>query len=216
MKRITVGLMTAGVVLGVLTMSGCASQKTLLWNGKDFAGWKLFVPDKNVDVRTVWSVKDGVVHCKGRPNGYMRTEADYSNYKLHLEWRWVERPSNSGVLLHMNGPDKVWPRSIECQLMSGNAGDFWLIGGTGITVDGKVRKSPQRAIRVRKKEKSSEKPVGEWNTYEIFCKGDTIRCYVNGVLQNEGTNVSEAAGKICLQSEGAPIEFRNIYLESLN
>jgi hypothetical protein len=220
MRKITVALVTAGVMLAVLTTDGCvrrrAIRKTVLWNGKDFAGWKLFVPDESVDVHQVWSVKNGVIHCKGKPNGYMRTEADYSNYKLHVEWRWAEKPTNSGVLLHMSGPDKVWPKSVECQLMHKNAGDFWLIGGTAVTVGGKTTESTGKPTRVRKKEDSSEKPVGEWNTYEILCKGDTIRCHVNGVLQNEGTGASETSGRICLQSEGSPIEFRNIYIESLD
>jgi len=211
-------IISAIVAAVLLTAPGCKSSKkmTSLWNGKDFTGWKLFIPDESIDVHQVWSVKDGVIHCKGKPNGYMRTEADYSNYKLHVEWRWVEKPTNSGVLLHMSGPDKVWPRSIECQLMHKNAGDFWLIGGTAVTVDGKTTEGTGKPTRVRKKEESSEKPVGEWNTYEIFCRADTIRCFVNGVLQNDATGASETSGKICLQSEGSPIEFRNIYIESLD
>jgi len=146
----------------------------------------------------------------------MRTESAYSDYKLHLEWRWAEKPTNSGVLLHMTGPDKVWPHSIECQLMHENAGDFWLIGGAAITVDGKRISSSEGPSRAPKKHESSEKPAGQWNSYDIYCRGDTVRCYVNGVLQNEGTNASDTSGKICLQSEGSPIEFRNIYIESLN
>ncbi|MHC4483106.1 MAG: 3-keto-disaccharide hydrolase [Planctomycetota bacterium] len=221
MRKITVGLLMAGVVLAFLTTDGCVRRRvvrrTALWNGKDFAGWKLFVPDESVDVHEVWSVKNGVIHCKGKPNGYMRTEADYSNYKLHFEWRWAEKPTNSGVLLHMSGPDKVWPRCIEAQLKSGKAGDFVLIGGTGISVGGKfIQDTSKEYVVVPKKEQSSERPPGEWNTYEILCQGDTIRCYVNGVLQNDGTGASETSGRICLQSEGSPIEFRNIYIGSLD
>ena len=70
-------------------------------------------------------------------------------------------------------------------------------------------------VVVPKKEQGSENPPGQWNTYEIECLKDTIRCSVNGVLQNEGSNATETAGWICLQSEGSPIEFRNIYLERL-
>lgn len=199
----------------VLATSGCASR-THLFNGKDFTGWKLFIPDKNVDVHDVWSVKDGVVHCKGKPNGYMRTEADYCDYKLHLEWRWAEKPTNSGVLLHARGADKVWPKCVEAQLKSGNAGDFVLIGGTGVTVDGKrIQDVSKPWLISAKKRQSSEKPPGQWNSYDIVCRGDTITLTVNGMLQNEGTNASESSGKICLQSEGSPIEFRNIYIESL-
>ena len=218
MRKITVGLVAAVILSAVLTAGGCASQKRVaLWNGKDFTGWKLFVPDRSVDVRSVWSVKDGVIHCKGQPNGYMRTQADYSDYKLHLEWRWVEQPANSGVLLHASGPDKVWPRCIESQLKSGNAGDLVLIGGTGISVGGRfIQDVSEQYVIVPKKQESSEKAPGQWNTYEIICRGDTILNYVNGVLQNKGTNATETSGRICLQSEGSPIEFRNIYIELLD
>ena len=185
-------------------------EKMPLWNGKDFTGWKLFIPDESVDVNTVWSVKDGVIHCTGVPPGYMRTEHDYKDYKLTLEWRWVEDPGNSGVLLHMSGPDMVWPKSIEAQLMAENAGDIWLIGGTEIKEH--IDKSERRIVKY---EESSEKEPGQWNKYDIFCKGNTIELYVNGVLQNIGTEASVTNGKICLQSEGKPIQFRNLYLEPL-
>jgi hypothetical protein len=218
MRKICVGLVTTAMGLAFLTTAGCASQKRVhLWNGRDFTGWKRVLSDENVDVDSVWSVRNGVVHCKGKPNGYMRTTADYSNYKLHLEWRWVAEPTNSGVLLHATGPDKVWPRCIESQLKSGNAGDFVLIGGTGISVGGKFIQDTSKAyVIVPKQRDSSEKAPGLWNAYDIVCSGDTIVCHVNGVLQNEGTNATDTSGKICLQSEGSPIEFRNIYIELLD
>jgi hypothetical protein len=191
-------------------------EKTMLFDGQDLAGWKLFIPDKSIDVHDVWSVSDGVVHCKGKPNGYMRTKCRYKKYHLHLEWRWVDKPTNSGVLLHASGPDQIWPRCIECQLMAGNAGDFVLINGTGIATDGQDRQNvEEQFVIIENKHASTEKSAGQWNTYEIYCKEDTIRCYVNGVLQNEGTDATETAGWICLQSEGSPIEFRNIYIEPI-
>lgn len=214
-RRFTIQFVVSLSVIAILICSGCAS-KTRLWNGKDFSGWKLHVDDKNVDVFSVWSVKDGVIHCTGVPNGYIRTEKDYSNYKLHLEWRWVEKPTNSGVLLHASGPDKVWPKCIESQLKAGNAGDFVLIGGTGIKIDGKlIQDTNKKFILVKKKQDSSEVAAGQWNSYDITCDGDIIINRVNGVLQNIGTNASVTSGKICLQSEGSPIEFRNIYIVPL-
>ncbi|MEA3225782.1 MAG: DUF1080 domain-containing protein, partial [Planctomycetota bacterium] len=206
------------VAILLSTLSGCQvirpSEKTMLWNGRNFAGWKLFIPDKSVDVHDIWSVEDGFVHCKGVPNGYMRTRAKYANYRLHLEWRWPEEPTNSGVLLHARGPDQVWPLTIECQLKSGNAGDFVLIGGPGITVDGEDKQDKDKQFVVAKKKvKSSEKPAGQWNSYDIHCERDAIRCYVNGRLQNEGAAATITSGWICLQSEGSPIDFRNIYIE---
>ena len=132
----------------------------------------------------------------------------------------------------MKEPDEVWPRSIECQLMNKNAGDFYVIGGTefkehleavkkfheaGKEEDinsKKKKKSPSR--RVKKKEKSSEKSLGEWNEYNIICKGNTIMVYVNEVLQNTATETTVSSGKIALQSEGSAIEFRNIYIKPLD
>ncbi len=226
MKRTTSSLLAYSILAMILiTLTGCQGvfgpitpkKKISLWNGRDFSGWKLVVADKNVDVDHVWSVRKGVVYCIGKPNGYMRTKAKYANYRLHVEWRWPENPTNSGVFLHAGGQDKVWPRTIECQLKAGSAGDFVLINGPGITVDGVNKQNPDKQfVGVAKKHQSSEKPAGQWNTYDIHCEGDSIRCLVNGVLQNEGTDATDTSGWICLQSEGGPIEFRNIYIEPLN
>lgn len=193
-------------------------EKMDLFNGRDFTGWKLHVDEEGVDVADVWSVKNGVVNCKGVPNGYMRTESKYKNYVLHVEWRWAGEPTNSGVLLHSSGKDKVWPRTIEAQLQAGNAGDFVLINGTGVTTDdGKDRRNVEETyVVVDKKEQGSEKPAGQWNAYDIICKGDTITLYVNKVLQNKGTNATDSSGWICLQSEGGEIEFRNIYIKPID
>ena len=226
MKRIAERLLGLSVLMMILsTVTGCQgmfgptepNKKIMLFNGKDMSGWKLFIPDENIDVDEIWSVRNGVVHCKGKPNGYMRTKDTYKNYKLHLEWRWPGEPTNSGVLLHSSGEDKVWPRCIECQLKGGSAGDFVLINGTGITVDGKdMQDVNKQFVSVKKKQKSSEKPSGQWNSYDIYCDEGDIRCYVNDVLQNTGTDASDTSGWICLQSEGGPIEFRNIYIEPLD
>jgi hypothetical protein len=188
----------------------------MLWNGEDFTGWNLFITEENIDVLDVWTIVDGTIHCSGKPNGYMRTAKKYENYYLHVEWRWPDEPTNSGVLLHTTGPDKIWPKAIECQLKAGSAGDFVLMNGTGITIDGENKQNPQQQyVVIPKKEKSSEKPAGQWNTYDIYCNEDSIRCYVNGILQNEGAAPTDTSGAICLQSEGGPVEFRNIYLVPL-
>jgi len=189
-------------------------EKIMLWNGTDFTGWKLFLPEASADVSQTWSIGKGVLRCEGKPAGYMRTETPYADYHLHVEWRWPDKPGNNGVLVHMSGEDKVWPKSLECQLHSGNAGDFWVIGGveTAEHAKGGNRVQGRRTIKLKD---SSERPVGEWNAYDIVCKDDWVVVMANGVLQNVATKCSETGGKICLQSEGAVIEYRNIYLEPL-
>ncbi|VAX19922.1 hypothetical protein MNBD_IGNAVI01-1762 [hydrothermal vent metagenome] len=187
------------------------AQTINLWNGKDFSGWVKFIPDSSVNTDTVWNIVNGVINCNGKPSGYIRTKNDYANYKLSLEWRWVNIPGNSGVLLHLSLPDTVWPKSIEAQLLTGNAGDFYVIGGTEMAEH--VNKDSRR---ITKQKDSSENPLGEWNKYEIICKDNTITLFVNGVLQNKATNISVNYGKIALQSEGKPIQFKNIKLEPVD
>jgi len=210
------------VGLSLTALAGCQSasagkasgRKVVLWNGKDFTGWTRMVADPSVNVDTVWQVRDGVLWCSGKPNGYIRTQPQYADYHLHVEWRWPKTPTNSGVFVHATGPDRVWPVCIECQLKAGSAGDFVLMNGAGLTVDGTERRNPaQQFVSIKKKNPSTEKAPGQWNSYDIECRGGSIRCLVNGVLQNEGTKAGPASGWICLQSEGGPIEFRNIYLE---
>jgi 3-keto-disaccharide hydrolase len=188
-----------------------------LFNGKDLSGWKIFVePKSKVKPETVWSVKDGIIICKGQPLGYLITEKDYSNYILKVQWRWTpdsdNNKRNSGVFVHVSGEDKIWPKGVEAQLYRDHAGDFWLVDGFKLTVD-KDRQNPKSPTNFYRMKKSGvEKPIGEWNQYEITCKGNTIKLVVNDVLQNEGAHAESDKGKILLQSEGAEIHFRNIEL----
>jgi hypothetical protein len=183
-----------------------------LFNGKDMAGWTFFLND-NGKMEDVWSIKpDGVLYCKGKPTGYIRTEKDYTNYKLTLEWRFPgPKPGNSGVLLRMQAPDKVWPKSIEAQLQHQNAGDFWNID------EFQMKAAPERTKgrNTKKLHETNEKPMGEWNKYEITVDGGTVELKVNDLVQNVATDCAEIPGKICLQSEGAEIELRNIELTPL-
>jgi len=215
MKKLTILCITISSIF-LFILNHCSTKSIELWNGKDFTGWKFVLENDSVDVNEVWSIQDGIIHCKGIPNGYMRTESDYANYTLYLQWRWIEKESNSGVLLHIQEPDKVWPNCIECQMRAGNAGNFVLMGSGAITVDGETYTSTGRNISIGKKQESTENPVGEWNSYKIICQKDSITCYVNDILQNEGTEASVSRGKIGLQSEGGPVEFRNIRLELLD
>ena len=199
------------VVLAVSTVGhSSAAEPITLFNGKNLDGWTQYI--RKNEKAEMFTVKDGILSTPGRPLGYVRTNDEYENYVLTLEWRWEpgQKPGNSGVLLHMQGDDKFWPKSIEAQLMDGNAGDIWSIDGTTIDVpNAKERTKGRRIVNLTD---NSEKAPGEWNKYEITCKGGEIILKVNGEVVNQGTNASITKGKICLQSEGAPIQFRNIVL----
>lgn len=188
-----------------------AAEPRALFNGKDFTGWSFDLIDPAVAPETIWTVKDGNVICNGRSLGVMRTNEDFENYELIIEWRWApgSKPGNSGVLIHTSTPREmsVWPKSIEVQLASGDAGDFWMIGEE-ISVVG----AQALGRRWVKTGESSEKPIGEWNTARIRSEGLKISVWINGILTNEATSKVAQRGAICLQSEGAEIHFRKVEL----
>jgi hypothetical protein len=186
------------------------SEKIDLFNGKDLSNWTFYLKDQSVDPATVFNIKEGVINIKGDPFGYMRTKEKYSDYKLHVEWRWPSEATNSGVFVHGQEPDAIWLRCIECQLMAGNAGDFVCMNGADMT----EHKDKTKWV-VAKMAASSEKAVGEWNTMEVTCKANSVEVFINGVLQNKATNTNISSGSICLQSEGKEVQFRNVYLTKL-
>src|SRR3972149_10957419 len=100
-----------------------------LFNGHDLSNWVFQLKDPAVDPAGVFTIQNGVIHIKGDPFGYMRTKEQYSDYKLHLEWRWPVEATNSGVFVHAQEPDAIWPRCIECQLFAGSAGGFICMAG---------------------------------------------------------------------------------------
>ncbi|MGB1661894.1 MAG: 3-keto-disaccharide hydrolase [Planctomycetota bacterium] len=186
-------------------------ESELLFNGRNLDGWDAFLNGSETKDQ-VWSVKDGILTCKGTPAGYIYTQKDYQDFVLELDWRWdpvTKKEGNSGVLFRKIGEHKVWPRSIEAQLMSKNAGDFWNIEKFVMTTD------PDRTNdRNTKKTEMAEYPVGEWNRYEIHCIGGDVTLIVNGKVVNKATGCEQVAGPICLQSEGTPIQFRDIRIHA--
>jgi hypothetical protein len=186
------------------------SDRIMLFNGKDLKNWVFKLKDPSVDPAKVFTVNDSVIRISGSPFGYMRTKNSYSDYQLHVEWRWPGEASNSGVFVQVQEPDTIWPKCIECQLKAGDAGDFICMNGADMN-----ERTNKSKMVVSKLVNSSEKPLGKWNKLKVICKGNIIEVYVNGVLQNRGTDVSVTKGHICLQSEGKEIEFRNLYLTKL-
>jgi hypothetical protein len=245
MRRCTLLAVHAIAMLALvsLTRAPAADDKsesfTPLFNGRDFTGWKIYLRNNADNNQTkTFTVENGEIHCTGQPNGYMLTDKEYGDYVLRVQWRFPDKPGNSGVFVHVSGPDTIWPRGVEAQLYSGRAGDIWRVAPNGeepfkLKIAGErdpasarhharigdkfVKTGEQKKGRdVYKIEgKQVEKPIGEWNQYEITCKGDTITLVVNGQKVNEGTEAEARKGKILLQSEGAPIVFRNVEIKTI-
>jgi hypothetical protein len=184
-----------------------------LFNAKDFTGWTFWMRS-NADPAMAWTVTNGVIHCTGKPTGYLRTKQDYRDYKLTVEWRFVKvapKADNTGVLLHMQLPDEVWPPCIQAQGKYSNQGDWILMAGA----ECKEHKGMDANTPVPKPGPSNEKPVGEWNNYEMVCSGNDVKAWVNGKFMNEATQCTLSSGFIGFQSEGGEFEIRKVFLEPL-
>jgi len=188
--------------------------KVELFNGKDLTGWTSFLKGGAPAAET-WSVKDGLLVCTGKPNGFLRTEKSYKQYKFTVEWRFT-KPGNTGVVVHMTAPDAIWPKSIECQGMHKNQGDFYLWSGA-TAKEGVALKAKDGTVRGYSigKQLDAEKPAGEWNTFTTICDKDTVTILVNGKEVNKATGLNLAEGAIGLQSEGGAFEVKRCTLEPL-
>jgi putative membrane-bound dehydrogenase-like protein len=187
-------------------------EEIALFNGRDLEGWDFHLPAGS-DATKVWSVRDGVLRCEGQPIGYLYTKEQYTDYEIELDWRGDPQagPGNSGVLLRVQEPHKVWPKSIEAQLQSGSSGDIWNIDLFPM----KVAEGRTSGRHTTGRYPSNERPLGEWNHYRIRVHGGAITLEVNGQVQNEASWAEHIPGVIALQSEGAVIEFKDVILRPI-
>lgn len=209
---------------GLILFCNVYAQKMKpLFNGKDLTGWYSFLKNrgKNNDSANVFTVQGGLLHITGQEFGYLVTEKKFTDFHLVVEFKWGEkkypprenRVRDNGILYYVVDSDKVWPRSIECQIQEGDCGDFWLIDSVTIVMDG-VRTEPTKNSRIIKK-KDNEMPTGEWNRLEIIAQKGKCTHIMNGVVVNEGTDASLRTGRILIQSEGAEIYYRKIEIAEL-
>ena len=219
----------------ITTLLALASLATAapvaLFNGKDLTGWTTDVPkaDKEPGIAPSFVVRDGMLVSMGKPEGHLVTTASFADYKLVVEYRFPKEGGNCGVLVHASKPRALYgmfPQSIEVQMLHGNAGDFWCIQ-ENIDVPNMDSRRPHKAGQkfgggaddarnIKNLTDDSEKPLGEWNSMTIECKGAEIIVHVNGQLVNHGTNCTANSGKLALQAEGTEVEFRKVELSQLN
>jgi len=224
---------TARVLLNVAAVLSCVNcwaqspepmQFRDLFNGKDLSGW--------VNINTAkdtWSVRDDMIVCTGHPIGVMRTDRQYENFILQIEWMHMEAGGNSGVFLCSEGtvPEgRQLPKGLEVQMLEldwvnqhkqkdGSLppiayvhGEVFGAGGLQ-TVPDNPRGSRSKSIENRCKGK------GQWNKYVVVCVDGVVKLSVNGKFVNGISKASVKKGYICLESEGAEIHFRNIRIMEL-
>jgi hypothetical protein len=229
MKQLTLpALLLLSAVCSCSVQSSEGPLPIALFNGQDLSGWHSDVPaaDEDPDLQPAFIVRDGNLVSLASPQGHLITDASYQDYSLVVEWRWPGEPGNCGVLVHSSVPRRLYgmfPQSIECQLHSGNAGDFWCIGEDISVPDMETRRGPQenwgvegdKTRRIHNLTDGSEHEPGEWNQMVIECRGRSIDVWVNGTQVNDGFDCTADRGAIAIQAEGAECEFRRVELTPL-
>jgi len=209
---------------GITAYAEDPAQWVDLFNGKDLSGW--------VDVNTAestWSVRDGLLVCTGKPIGVMRSEKQYENFLLHIEWRHMEAGGNSGVFAWSEGtvPERRrLPKGMEVQMLElewpnlhpdkdGNPAPIAYVHGELFGANG-LEAVPDTPRGNRSKSKENRcKGKGEWNVYDAVFVDGVVKLSVNGKFVNGIRESSVKKGYLCLESEGAEIHFRDIRILEL-
>ena len=227
MKKFIVVYLVMVIVGGCQSVGRVESQR--LFNGSDLNGWHVDIPkmDNEPSAKSAFVVRDGLLVSLGKPGGHLISDEVYQDYRLEVEYRFSAKPGNCGVLVHASTPRalyKMFPKSIEVQMMHRNAGDFWCIVEDITVPNMEARRGPKAEWGVTKGKRrripnltdDSEKPVGEWNTMVIECFGDAIMVWVNDDLVNHGMDCTAQKGQIALQAEGSEVEFRKVQLTPID
>lgn len=189
-----------------------------LFNGKNLDGW--------VNVNTAedtWKVKKGILISTGKPIGVMRTDRQYENFILEIEWKHMEAGGNSGVFVWSEGTpfgNDPLTKAIEVQMLElewatqHNQTDAYVHGELFPTMGMKAIPDNPRGTRSKSLEKRC-RGKGEWNKYVVVCVDGTVKLSVNGKFVNGLRGSERKKGYICLEAEGAEIHFRNIRILEL-
>lgn len=216
-RFVTVLLIT--LLTGVTEAQESALEFQPLFNGVDLSGW--------VDVNTspdTWKVKDSMIICSGLPIGVMRTEKQYENFIMEVEWRHMEAGGNSGVFIWSEGTqfadDEPLTKAIEVQMLElqyapmHDRTEDYVHGELFPTMGMKAVPDNPRGNRSKSIERRC-KGKGEWNKYVIVAVDGTVKLSVNGKFVNGLRNSDRKKGYICLEAEGAEIHFRNLRIMEL-
>jgi len=224
MKRwVIVSLLGCLLLLTAGTQAADVPVYRDLFNGKDLTGW--------VNVNTAadtWKWENGMLVCSGHPTGVMRTEKQYENFLLHVEWMHTEPGGNSGMFLWSGpqaNPGSPFPNGVEVQMLelewpnlnkrNGVTPPVAYVHGELFGV-GKLKTTPdnprgERSMSIENRCKGR----GEWNTYDVVAVDGVIKLSVNGKFVNGISRATQKKGYICMESEGAKIYFRNVRIMEL-
>jgi hypothetical protein len=224
MKRLFVVTLLAGFALATGQGAAQTAQGFVdLFNGRDLTGWVNVNTEKDT-----WRVRDGILICSGHPIGVMRSEKQYENFVLHVEWMHTEPGGNSGVFIWSDAnpnPKSRLPNGVEVQMLEldwprlntrdGKVppsayvhGELFGVGGVKTVPD---NPRGERSMSIEERAKGR----GHWNTYDVVAVDGVVKLAVNGVFVNGVSKSTQKKGYLCLESEGAEIHFRNIRIMDL-
>lgn len=187
-----------------------------MFNGKDLSGWV----NVNGSPET-WTVSDGMIHCDGQPVCALRTKKQYENFIFEAEWRHLKSGGNAGIFIWASAlpaPGQPFLRAIEVQVLDHGYGtsDWFTTHGDVFAIHGATMKPfpPSKGMRSFPTEHRS-KGSPEWNHYRVTCQDGTIRLAVNGKDVSGGSDCVWRKGYLGLESEGSPVDWRNIRIKEL-
>ncbi len=234
------GLVAA--IVGALTIAAIADEPPAL--PKAFVdgtgpGWSSLGEADFVAVNGepgTWTWKDGMAHCTGQPVGVARTKTGYTNFELVAQWRHLEPGGNSGIFVWATDealkelkPGMLPRGGIEVQVLdhafaaqyeaqTGKKGDFFTthgdvfpVGTSAMTPFPPTSPDGSRSFPA----KNLSKGVGEWNHYYVRCINGEVRLWVNGEEVSGGAGCEPRSGYLCLESEGSPVEFKELRIREL-
>ena len=219
------GLLLAACLLSVASASAASGEKpesdgwVPLFNGKNLDGWYSYLDSsgKNKDPNGVFKVENGMIHILDVPmsggksdNGYLATTQEFSNVRIHVEYKWgakraSEGKRNSGLLYLAVGPDRIYPTSLECQIEETDVGDLWIVNGASVTAffiapsfpmydddmqaGTRVRSAPGDSLRVLKSGDFENRDG--WNSVDVILQGDQSTHLVNGRIVNHARDIQQ-------------------------
>lgn len=195
-------------ILTITALSASGGNKKISFKPSDASKWVYVIKDKISSPAALFLFENDVLKISDISAGYLRTPVKYKNFTLETDWRWTKVKANSGVLVHIQPTDTVWPTCYQVQQKADAAGDIICMNGL------KANECTDKVkFTVPKMKPSNEKPLGEWNHLKIISKNGTLTVYVNGELQNKITGLSVKDGYIGFQAEGKPMEFKNLIIK---
>lgn len=199
------------------------SANRLALNDKTLKDWYVFQDGQGIvsNPHEIFKIENSTLQLFGEKKAYLMSKKSFENFRLTAEYRWNTNSDlpkriaikNSGImyLVPSDEKDMFWPKGVQFQIKEGSTGDFIFLQNVTLNIHGETSKPGESVVVSRLA--NAEKPIGDWNTVVVEVNHGKVIQMLNGVIVNEGINPSVKKGRVLLQYEGYPIDFRNVIVE---